>query len=106
MKISHGRVRRVEKGRAIPCCRCEKRGQRTERNIIPASVTAFGAVADVFLREQKKEVAAAKMKRLIIMFAVVLLTAFLLATPGRMIYCFKLPLAANCRRTPSCPTSI
>jgi hypothetical protein len=68
----------------------------TERNIIPASVTAFGAVADVFLRDQKKEAAAAKMKCLIIMFAVVVLTAFLLATPERIAAGDKYQEMINC----------
>jgi len=37
-----------------------------------------------FLREQKKEAVAAKMKHHIIIFTAVLLTAFLLAAPGRI----------------------
>jgi hypothetical protein len=36
-----------------------------------------------FWREQEKETAAVKMKPLIILFSVVILTAFLLAAPGR-----------------------
>jgi hypothetical protein len=59
-------------------------------------VTAFGAVADVFLREQKKEAAAARMKPLINSFSVVILTAFLLATPERIAAGDKYEEMINC----------
>jgi len=60
------------------------------------SAAVIGAVADVFLREQKKEAAAAKMKRLIIIFVVVLLTAFFLAAPGHISAGDKYQELINC----------
>jgi hypothetical protein len=59
-------------------------------------VTAFRAVADVFWREQKKEAAAVKMKPLINPFSVVILTAFLLATPERIAAGDKYEEMINC----------
>ena len=67
----------------------------TERNINPASATAIGAIADVFFGEQKKETAV-KMKHLLYMFSVVLLTAFLLAAPGRLSAGDKYQEMINC----------
>jgi hypothetical protein len=50
-----------------------------------------------FWREQEKEAAAVKMKPLIIPFSAVILTAFLLAVPGRIAAGDKYQEMINCK---------
>ena len=59
-------------------------------------MTAFGAVANIFFEGTEKGGCSSKMKTLLILFSAVILTAFLLAAPGRIAAGDKYQEMINC----------
>ena len=82
MKTSPGRVRREEKGRAIPCCKFETEVRRQKEIYSQHPRQRLGQSRMFFWENRKKEDRTVKMNRSSNIFIIVLLTVLLLTVAG------------------------